>query len=192
MDSPHTPEPADSEDSARAGRVLTVEQHAEYERPRQAAGACHRRVRGVSASVLLVLTLLLAPLAVDAARPGRRERLGSGGLGVLGGCGSRARCRLRGRDAVAVPRALLRLTAEEVVVEADAETVPAGVDGEHVLLPVPVVCRIVPGALRARVPRGRAGTRSGSAAPDWLRVTRLALGRRVTPGATPGAASEAG
>ncbi|GAA3506740.1 hypothetical protein GCM10019016_138550 [Streptomyces prasinosporus] len=126
--------------------------------------------------------------AVDAAHPGRRERLDSGRLGVLG---VRVESAAEAAGLVRGPHAagLLRLTAEEVVVEADAPTVPAGVDGEHVLLPAPVVCRIVPGALRVRVPRRRVGTRWGAAAPDWLRVTGLALGRR---GPAPGAAGERG
>lgn len=117
------------------------------------------------------------PRAVDASRPGRRERLDSGRLGVLG---VRVEGAVRAAGMARGPRAagLLRLTAGEVVVEADTPTVPAGVDGEHVLLPAPVVCRIVPGALRVRVPRGAVSTRRGSGAPDWPRVTRLALGRR--------------
>ncbi|MFI2425260.1 diacylglycerol/lipid kinase family protein [Streptomyces sp. NPDC018955] len=117
------------------------------------------------------------PRAVDASRPGRRERLDSGRLGVLG---VRVESAARAAGLARGPRAagLLRLTAGEVVVEADTPAVPAGVDGEHVLLPAPVVCRTAPGALRVRVPRGAVRTRRGSGAPDWLRVTRLALGRR--------------
>ncbi|MET7291089.1 diacylglycerol kinase family protein [Streptomyces griseoloalbus] len=117
--------------------------------------------------------------AVDAVRPGRRERLDSGRLGVLA---VRVEGAVRAADMARGPHAsgLLRLTAEEVVVEADTATVPAGVDGEHVVLPVPVMCRTAPGALRVRIPRGRVGTRWGSGAPEWLRVTRLALGRRET------------
>ncbi|WP_037872416.1 diacylglycerol/lipid kinase family protein [Streptomyces sp. NRRL S-37] len=115
--------------------------------------------------------------AVDASRPGRRERLDSGRLGVLG---VRVESAVRAAGMARGPRAagLLRLTADEVVVEADTPTVPAGVDGEHVLLPAPVVCRTAPGALRVCVPRGAVRTRRGSGAPDWPRVTRLALGRR--------------
>ncbi|MFE4052141.1 diacylglycerol/lipid kinase family protein [Streptomyces sp. YIM B13518] len=117
------------------------------------------------------------PRAVDAARPGRRQRLDSGRLGVLG---VRVESAVRAAGTARGPRAagLLRLTAGEVVVEADTPAVPAGVDGEHVLLPAPVVCRTVPGALRVRVPRGAVRTRRGSGAPDWPRVTGLALGRR--------------
>ncbi|MGA4866165.1 diacylglycerol/lipid kinase family protein [Streptomyces lavendulocolor] len=118
--------------------------------------------------------------AVDAARPGRRARLDTGLLGVvcLRVTGAAQAARL-----VRGPRsgALLRMDAGEVVVEGDADTLPVGIDGEHVVLPSPVVCRSSPGALRVRVPRHRRGrARGGGAAPDWPRVTRLALGRRPT------------
>ncbi|MFE2097566.1 diacylglycerol kinase family protein [Streptomyces sp. PTD9-10] len=114
--------------------------------------------------------------AVDVDRPGRRVCLNSGRLGVLcvrvGSTVQAARL-LRG------PRSpgLTRLTAREVVVEADTPTVPAGIDGEHVVLPVPVVCRIDAGALRVRVPRRRPGSPVARPAADWPRVARLALGR---------------
>nr|WP_258308582.1 diacylglycerol kinase family protein [Streptomyces sp. NWU339] len=117
--------------------------------------------------------------AVDAARPGRRERLDSGLLGLVcvrvGSTAEAARI-VRG------PRSggLVRLTAEEVVVEAGTDTLPVGIDGEHVVLPSPVVCRSAPGALRVRVPRHRPHPLRGSgAAADWPRVARLALGRPV-------------
>ncbi|MFD6325999.1 diacylglycerol/lipid kinase family protein [Streptomyces sp. NPDC058442] len=117
--------------------------------------------------------------AVDAARPGRRERLDSGLLGLVcvrvGSTAEAARI-VRG------PRSggLVRLTAEEVVVEAGTDTLPVGIDGEHVVLPSPVVCRSAPGALRVRVPRHRPHARRGSgAAADWPRVARSALGRPV-------------
>ncbi|MFD3501589.1 diacylglycerol/lipid kinase family protein [Streptomyces sp. NPDC058678] len=115
--------------------------------------------------------------AVDAARPGRRERLDSGLLGVVcvrvGNTAQAARI-VRG------PRSgqLIRLNAGVVVVETDTDTLPVGIDGEHVVLPSPVVCRSAPGALRVRVPRCRSGTpRAGGATADWPRVARLALGR---------------
>ncbi|MFE9925613.1 diacylglycerol/lipid kinase family protein [Streptomyces sp. NPDC005774] len=115
--------------------------------------------------------------AVDAARPGRRERLDSGLLGLVcvrvGNTAEAARI-VRG------PRSgeLVRLNAEEVVVEAGTDTLPVGIDGEHVVLPSPVVCRSAPGALRVRVPRRRPHTlRGGGATADWPRVARLALGR---------------
>ncbi|MEU6802198.1 diacylglycerol/lipid kinase family protein [Streptomyces neyagawaensis] len=114
--------------------------------------------------------------AVDSARPGRRQRLDSGLLGLVcvrvGNTAEAARM-VRG----ARSGGLLRLTARTAVVEADTATVPVGIDGEHVLLPAPVRCRLEPGALRVRVPRDRPGTPLGGATADWPRVTRLALGR---------------
>ncbi|MFD9091657.1 diacylglycerol/lipid kinase family protein, partial [Streptomyces prasinus] len=99
---------------------------------------------------------------VDAARPGRRERLDSGLLGLVGvrvGSTAEAARVVRG------PRSsggLVRLNAEEVVVEAGAGgALPVGIDGEHVVLPSPVVCRRAPGALRVRVPRRRPRTPRG-------------------------------
>jgi hypothetical protein len=50
-----------------AGHTLTSEERAEYERLRRHAGVRHRRLRKAGAAVLLVVTLLLAPLAVVAA-----------------------------------------------------------------------------------------------------------------------------
>ncbi len=49
------------------GHVLSSEERAEYERLRRHAGVRHRRLRKAGAAVLLVVTLLLAPLAVVAA-----------------------------------------------------------------------------------------------------------------------------
>ncbi|CAM5282393.1 DAGKc domain-containing protein OS=Streptomyces pilosus OX=28893 GN=GCM10010280_68050 PE=4 SV=1 [Streptomyces pilosus] len=115
--------------------------------------------------------------AVDAARPGRRQRLDSGRLGVvcvrIGNTVEAARVVRGSRSG-----SLVRMNAGEVVVEAGADTLPVGIDGEHVVLPSPVVCRSAPGALRVRVPRRRTGTpMRGGAAADWPRVTRLSLGR---------------
>ncbi|GGZ88007.1 diacylglycerol/lipid kinase family protein [Streptomyces bluensis] len=115
--------------------------------------------------------------AVDAARPGRRERLDSGLLGVVG---VRVTDTAQAAGMVRGPRAagLLRVGAPEVVVESDTATLPVGIDGEHAVLPAPVLCRSAPGALRVRVPRHRRRTpRAGGEPADWPRVARLALGR---------------
>ncbi|MFD8228167.1 diacylglycerol/lipid kinase family protein [Streptomyces massasporeus] len=114
--------------------------------------------------------------AVDAANPGRRGRLDSGLLGVVcvrvGNAAQAARL-VRGPGSGG---GLIRLRAATVVVEADTETLPVGIDGEHVVLPSPVVCRIAPGALRVRVPRHRPRTsRAGDGTADWPAVVRLAL-----------------
>ncbi|MGW7403225.1 diacylglycerol/lipid kinase family protein [Streptomyces sp. NPDC054833] len=112
--------------------------------------------------------------AADASRPGRRESLDSGLLGVvcvrIGSTAQAARLVSGARSP-----GLTRLTAREVVVEAATPTVPVGVDGEHTMLPAPVVCRIVPGALRVRVPRRRPGAPASRPTADWRRVLRLAL-----------------
>jgi diacylglycerol kinase family enzyme len=118
--------------------------------------------------------------AVDAARPGRRERLDAGRLGVV--C-VRVDSAAQAARMVRGPRAegLIRLSAEEVVVEADTAALPVGIDGEHTVLPAPVACHSAPRVLRVRVPRHRPGTpRASGAAADWPRVARLALGRPAT------------
>ncbi|MEU7057250.1 diacylglycerol kinase family protein [Streptomyces sp. NPDC046197] len=153
-------------------------------RLRMRAGQTH--AEGLQA--LLVSNNPYRPV-VDSARPGLRERLDSGQLGVLcvrvdnSGQAVRLPARLRRgpRDS-----GVTRLTAREVVVEADGATVPAGIDGESVVLPAPVVCRVDPGALRVRVPRRRPGTPPNRPPADWPRVMRLALtppGRRHTAAA---------
>ncbi|WFB10612.1 diacylglycerol kinase [Streptomyces sp. LX-29] len=114
----------------------------------------------------------------DAAGLGRRERLDSGALGVLGVTvdnAAQAAGMLRGRHGPG----LTSLTAAEVVVDADTPTLHVGVDGEALTLPSPVRCRVAPGALRVRLPRHRPGTRGGKPRMDWGRIRRLALtGRR--------------
>ncbi|MFI1504650.1 diacylglycerol/lipid kinase family protein [Streptomyces sp. NPDC020597] len=130
--------------------------------------------------------------AVEAANPGRRQRLDSGELGVVGVRVDNAADAAR---LVRGPRApgVMRLSAGEVVVEGDTATLPVGIDGEHTVLPSPVVCRSAPGALRVRVPRRRPGAPGATAAVvDWPRVARLALGRprrRPAPGAGTGTPS---
>ncbi|MET9881694.1 diacylglycerol kinase family protein [Streptomyces sp. NPDC006430] len=111
----------------------------------------------------------------DPAGLGRRERLDSGELGVLGvGVGNTAEATellLRGGQG----RGLTEGTAREVVVDADAPVIPVGVDGEALTMPTPVRCRLAPGALRVRVPRRRPGVPHSTPPMDWGRVRRLAL-----------------
>jgi diacylglycerol kinase family enzyme len=112
----------------------------------------------------------------DSAGLGRRERLDSGELGVLCvGVGNAAEATelllLRGGHG----HELTRVTAREVVVDADAPVIPVGVDGEALMLPTPVHCRLASGALRVRVPRHRPGVPHGAPPMDWRRVRRLAL-----------------
>ncbi|BEL03811.1 hypothetical protein Q0Z83_020020 [Actinoplanes sichuanensis] len=115
----------------------------------------------------------------DIAGLGERPRLDLGVLGVLAVTvrGSADAARLisgRGRA-----RSLTVRAATEAVVDADAPSVPVGIDGEAVLLPTPVRCLIRPAALRVRVPRQRPGNRPALPEMDWTRLRRLALaGRR--------------
>ncbi|MFE2476992.1 diacylglycerol kinase family protein [Streptomyces sp. NPDC059389] len=111
----------------------------------------------------------------DSAGLGRRERLDSGRLGVLGvevsNAAEAAGLLLHGRQG----RGLTAVTAREVVVDADASAIPVGVDGEALVLSTPVHCRIASGALRVRVPRHRPGVPRATPPMDWGRVRRLAL-----------------
>jgi diacylglycerol kinase family enzyme len=106
----------------------------------------------------------------------RRPRLDTGVLGVIAlkvtNAAQAADLVVRGEQSTA----LTKVTAHEVVVTADTETIPAGVDGEALTLAVPVRCRIVPGALRVRVPRDRPGVPAEPPAMDWRRLWALALG----------------
>ncbi|WP_338930574.1 diacylglycerol kinase family protein [Streptomyces netropsis] len=111
----------------------------------------------------------------DSAGLGRRVRLDSGELGVLcvsvGNAAEATELLLRGRQG----RGLTATTAREVVVDADAPHIPVGVDGEALMLPTPVHCRLASGVLRVRVPRHRPGVPHGAPPMDWRRVRRLAL-----------------
>ncbi|WP_327432801.1 diacylglycerol/lipid kinase family protein [Streptomyces sp. NBC_01236] len=111
----------------------------------------------------------------DSAGLGRRERLDSGELGLLCvGVDNAAEATelllRRGQD-----RGLTAATAREVVIDADTPLVPVGVDGEALMLPTPVRCRLAAGALRVRVPRHRPGVPRAAPPMDWRRVRRLAL-----------------
>ncbi|MET7456472.1 hypothetical protein ABZT03_32245 [Streptomyces sp. NPDC005574] len=60
------PEPAHSGRTTQSGAELSAAERAEYERLRRAAGMRHKGLRRAGAGILLVLTLVLAPLAVVA------------------------------------------------------------------------------------------------------------------------------
>ncbi|WAZ25517.1 diacylglycerol kinase family protein [Streptomyces cinnabarinus] len=114
---------------------------------------------------------------------GRRDRLDTGVLGVLGVRVENA------AEAAALlldpaPAGLTVHTAREVVVESDRPEVEVGLDGEALLLPSPVRCRVEPGALRVRVPRKRPGLARHEPALDWRRLRKLAatVGRTAAPG----------
>ncbi|MFD5517830.1 diacylglycerol/lipid kinase family protein [Streptomyces sp. NPDC127066] len=142
------------------------------------------RQRGPELAAHAAGTTLEAPQAVlvsnnpyrtnDPAGLGRRERLDSGLLGVLGVKVDSA------VEAAAlllspVPHGLSVLTAREVVVTADSEELEAGIDGEAMVLPTPVRCRVEPGVLRVRVPKKRPGVPTVQPTLDWRRLMAMAL-----------------
>ncbi len=109
----------------------------------------------------------------DVAGLGRRGRLDAGALGVVAVRVDSA------RQAVELARrghgnGLTVLTADEVIVDADAAEIPVGIDGETVMLPTPVRCTIQPRALSVVVPRERPGVPSPKAALEWPRLRQLA------------------
>ncbi|WP_406723883.1 hypothetical protein WJ438_03310 [Streptomyces sp. GD-15H] len=67
MDPASAPGPPDSGGAASSKHAFTADERAEYGRLRRHAAVRHRRVRLAGSSVLLLLALLLAPLAVVAA-----------------------------------------------------------------------------------------------------------------------------
>jgi diacylglycerol kinase family enzyme len=114
----------------------------------------------------------------DIAGLGRRPRVDTGVLGVIG---------VRARNAVEAARmlrgmkapGLTLLVADEVVVDSPQQRIPAGVDGESVQLTTPVRCRVRPAALRVRVPRDRPGVPPAAPSLRLSTLARLALpGRR--------------
>ena len=127
----------------------------------------------------------------DIAGLGRRARLDTGSLGVVGIRVDSA------RQAVELVRhahdqGLTVLTAGEVVVDADAAEIPVGIDGETVMLPTPVHCTIQPRALAVVVPRERPGVPAPKAALEWPRLRQLASFRSQPDGEPFPARSEGG
>jgi diacylglycerol kinase family enzyme len=110
----------------------------------------------------------------DIAGLGRRARLDGGVLGVLAVTVTNAAqaaglLRYRNRQGLAV------LSASEVVIDADAPTIPVGVDGEALSVPTPVHCTVQPHALRVLVPRHRPGVRPPNPPMNWRQLRELAL-----------------
>lgn len=105
---------------------------------------------------------------------GRRPRLDGGALGVIGISVGSARQAV-GLLRRAHQRGLTRAVASEVVVEADTQEVPVGVDGEALVLATPVQCTSVRQALRVRVPRHRPNVPVPRPRLDWVRLRQLAL-----------------
>lgn len=107
---------------------------------------------------------------------GRRTALDEGVLGVVTVSVSGA------RDAVGLlgrfhERGLTQQAVTSVEIDADADEIPVGVDGESLMVRTPVRCTVVPRALRVRVPRDRPGVRPPKATLDWVRLRELAWGR---------------
>lgn len=110
----------------------------------------------------------------DPAGLGRRERLDSGLLGILGvkvDSAVEAAALLLSPD----PQGLSVLTARDVVVGGDCEELEVGIDGEAMILPTPVRCRVEPGVLRVRVPRKRPGVPAVQPTLDFRRLLALAM-----------------
>jgi diacylglycerol kinase family enzyme len=85
---------------------------------------------------------------------GSRPRLDLGVLGVVAVTVNSAAQAVRLLNG-ARSDGLLQRTAHEVVIDADRDEIPVGIDGESVMLRTPVRCIVRPHALRVRVPRGR-------------------------------------
>ncbi|MGY1742984.1 MULTISPECIES: diacylglycerol/lipid kinase family protein [unclassified Blastococcus] len=121
----------------------------------------------------------------DLAEMGRRVRLDLGVLGVIAVRVDSARQAV-GLLNGAHQQGLRLAEATEVVVTADTDAVPVGIDGETVRMTTPVRCAIRPGALRVRLPRERPGVRPPKARVQWTVLWGLALGRPVgTAGSVP-------
>jgi diacylglycerol kinase family enzyme len=126
--------------------------------------------------------------ASDLAGLGRRSRLDRGVLGVIAVRVDSA------RQAVALlnhasARGLRRAECHEVLVTADRDEIPVGIDGETVHLATPVRCTSRPGALRVRLPRDRPGIRPPRGRLDAAALWALARGR--SPGRPATGAAEA-
>ncbi|WP_327664632.1 MULTISPECIES: diacylglycerol/lipid kinase family protein [unclassified Streptomyces] len=112
--------------------------------------------------------------ARDIAGLGRRTRLDGGILGCVGvrvTSAAQAAGLLRGSRSAGVTTR----TAASVVVDADQDSIPVGLDGEAVRMDVPVRIEVRPGALRVIVPRQRPGTYRERPPLDWRGITGLAL-----------------
>ena len=76
-------------------------------------------------------------------------------------------------------------TAACITLHGAATELPAGIDGEAVLLDLPIVCEIRPGALQVRLPRQRPGVSPRPRPGQHVRASRTA-GPYLRPGRAPG------
>ncbi|HEY1617695.1 MAG TPA: diacylglycerol kinase family protein [Streptosporangiaceae bacterium] len=111
----------------------------------------------------------------DIAGLGRRTRLDRGVLGIVGVKVQSAAQAVDLLSRAERSRALTVGYGREVVIEADRDSVPVGIDGEAVMVPTPVRCVIRPGALRVRVPAHRPGVPQPRPRLDWAQLGREAL-----------------
>ncbi|MFC9787137.1 diacylglycerol/lipid kinase family protein [Rhodococcus sp. NPDC127528] len=111
----------------------------------------------------------------DLAGLGRRTSLDAGNLGVvtISVDSTRQAVGLLNRSR---QRGLTQQSVRAVVVDADADEISVGVDGESLMIRTPVHCAIRPGALRVRVPLHRPGVRTPKPTLDWVRLRALATG----------------
>jgi diacylglycerol kinase family enzyme len=109
----------------------------------------------------------------DIAGLGRRARLDTGLLGVVS---VHVQTAAQAARLLAGTRSgrLAALTGREVIVDADQPEIPVGIDGEAVMLPVPVRCVIRPLGLRVRVPARRPGVPPAAPPLDWARLRHAA------------------
>ena len=121
-------------------------------------------------------------LTGDIAGLGRRSRLDTGALGVVSvrvSSAAQAVGLIQGVNG----RGLTLLTARRVTVRAPEPEIAVGIDGETVLMPTPVDCSVMPGALRVVIPAGARAVRASLAPFRWSRLAALAGFGRV-PAAT--------
>jgi diacylglycerol kinase family enzyme len=109
----------------------------------------------------------------DIAGLSRRARLDTGTLGVVAITVDSAAQAIglirRGRG-----RGLTTLATSQVTVDAARPEIPVGIDGETIMMPTPVRCSVLPGALRVVVPADRPGVPAPRNAFTGSRFAHLA------------------
>lgn len=112
----------------------------------------------------------------DLAGLGSRPRLDAGVLGVVAVTVDSAAQAMKLMNGVRSAGVVQR-TGHEVVIDADTDEIPVGIDGEAVVLRAPVRCTVHAQALRVRVPRSRPQPRPIKASFEARPVLRAALAR---------------
>lgn len=162
--------PAYRDDKTRTTLDLLPGLLAAHQGPRLAARAGNQTIQGPQAVLVSNNVYGMG----DIAGLGRRARLDRATLGLFAVTVNSA-VQAAGLLAGTHSRGLARLTAPQIVVDADTAQIPVGVDGEGLLLDTPVRCTIQPAALRVRVPRNRPGVPDPKPIMDWKRLWRIAL-----------------